>query len=98
MPIDRGSTVTIEIEFKKRTPFGTTWDYFDPTSPKVTVYNPGGEAVATDAVPTKSAVGKYYYIVQTLVAWMPGKYSTKVTGTDGAYSEVDASPEVFELE
>jgi len=95
--VDRGSTVMVEVTCTKRTPFGTTWDLFDPTTPLITIYDPVGTAVVSAAALTKSTTGKFYYVCQTLTTWMQGVYSSKVTGSDGSYHEVDIEASVFEL-
>ena len=96
MTFDRGSVLVLQVEFKKQTPFGTL-DYFDPTVPKITITDPGGTDKVSAADLTKSTVGKYYYLCQTATTWMPGKYKTKVTATDGSYTDVTVDPEAFEL-
>lgn len=97
MAYDRGSPILIEVEFKRRTPFGTL-DYFDPTTPKITVTDQYGTVRVNAADLTKSATGKWYYICQTGATWSVGPYRSTVTGTDGTYTETDIEPELFELE
>lgn len=84
---DKGSAIIIEVEFKKQTPFGTA-AYFDPTTPKITIKDSTGMAVITDANLTKSAVGKWYYICQTLSTWNAGAYTAVVTATDGTWNDI----------
>ena len=96
-PFDRGSPVTIEVTFERRLPFSEAYTLFDPTVPKITVTDPQGVAKVNAADLVKSVVGKYYYVCQTAETWAAGVYSSKATGTDGAYTEVEVTPEVFEL-
>jgi len=93
---DKGSAVLVEVEFRKQTPFGTA-DFFDPASPKITITDPGGTDKVVDAALTKDTTGKYHYICQTAVDWQSGKYTGKVTGGDGAYTDVTINKEVFKL-
>lgn len=93
---DRGSAVLVQIEFKRNVPFGNP-EYFDPTTPKISIYDPSGQPIVTDAVLQKQAVGKYFYICQTAVNWATGIYSGKSTGSDGAYSDVTTAVDLFEL-
>lgn len=95
--VDRGSTVLIEVEFKRRAPFVETPVLFDPTTPKITITDPLGVAKVTDAALTKYATGQYYYICQTLTNWEPGGYTTTASGIDGSYSDVDIRAGVFAL-
>jgi hypothetical protein len=82
---NRGTTVLIELEYKKRQPFGTA-AYFDPsTTPTVTVQDPHGTTVADAQDATQSATGKWYYLLQTEVAWQPGDYTITADPTDGTY-------------
>ena len=84
-----GSTVLIELEYKKRQPFGTT-AYFDPsTLPTVTITDEHGTVVVNADNTTKSDTGKYYYFCQTETTWHPGDYKIKTTPTDGVYNDVE---------
>lgn len=93
---DRGSTVSIEIEFKKRTP-NVSDDRFDPTVPKITIYDPDGKAVVTDADLVNDATGLFHYLLQTLPSWKIGYYSYKVTATAGSYNDISEFNNKFEL-
>ena len=93
---DRGSTVLVQVEFKRNVPFGDP-EYFDPTTPKITIYDAAGLPKVTDADLQKQAVGKYYYICQTAVNWATGIYSGKSTGSDGSYSDVTTAVDLFVL-
>ena len=97
MTFDKGSSVLIEVEFKKQTPFGTS-SYFDPTSSSITITDPDGTDVVSAAALTSSGVGQYYYICQTLVTWASGGYKVEVTASDGVNSDVTVDPQGFILE
>lgn len=94
---DKGTAVLIEVEFQRQTPFGSL-AYFDPTSPLITVLQPGGAEIVTDAALTKSDTGKYYYVLQTAETWTSGTYGTEVTGVDGSYTARDVNTAAFKLE
>lgn len=84
--VNRGTAVTIELEYKKRVPFGSPV-YFDPaTTPTVTIKDEHGTAVVDAQDATKSDVGKWYYFCQTDVAWHPGDYTVETSPTDGTYT------------
>lgn len=93
---DRGSAIQVEVEFKQKVPFGV-FTYFDPTTPVITITNPLGTAVVTDQVLTKSAVGKYYYILQTGLAWEAGVYSGVSHGVAGSYEDTTVNEDLFRL-
>lgn len=93
---DRGSAIIIEVEFKKSTPFGGE-TYFDPISPTITIYQQGKTPKVEDASLTQSAVGKYFYIVQTEEDWDSGAYLTRIDAADATYSDVTIQRPAFEL-
>lgn len=94
--VDRGSTVMIEVEFKRTAPFGTE-DYFDPTAPKITIKDSTGTAKVTEGVLLRQATGKWYYLCQTATNWTVGQYSAVVTATDGTYTDTTTEPRSFYL-
>ena len=86
---DKGTTVLIEIEFKKQTPFGAL-TYFDPVSPTVDVIDPYGTTVVNGDALTQSDTGKWYYLCQTTEAsWPSGKYTVKTDPTDSLYTGME---------
>ena len=93
---DKGSAVTIEVEFKKYTAFGE-YAYFDPSSHKITVTDTNGN-VKIDAVDlVKEETGKYYYIVQTETDWITGKYETKISSSDPTNTDITKDGRSFYL-
>jgi hypothetical protein len=94
---DKGSAIVIEVEFKQHTPFGVE-AYFDPTSPTVTVTDTEGTDKIDGEALIRSDTGKWYYVCQSLVAWITGIYSVKVVASDGTYGDVTVEPEGFILE
>jgi hypothetical protein len=93
---DRGSAILVEVEFKEPPPFGT-YTYFDPTSPLITVTDANKTEKVGGQSLTKSAVGKYYYVIQTQVGWIAGVYEVKVTASSSPYSDVTIAPSSFRL-
>lgn len=96
MTADRGSSVLIEVEFQKNTPYGDA-EYFDPSTSEINISDPEGTLKVDSAALIKSAVGKYYYICQTATNWLPGEYRIEVLASDGTYSDVTITPNGFEL-
>lgn len=94
--VDRGSAVLLEVEFKRTTPFGTE-DYFDPTTPKITVTDPAGTVKTNAADLLRQATGKWYYICQTETTWAVGIYGVKITSSDGTASDVTVDDFGFKL-
>lgn len=94
--VDRGSAVLIEVEFKRTAPFGTE-DYFDPTTPKITVTDPAGTVKVNAVDLSRQSVGQFYYICQTATNWSTGQYSAVVTATDGTYTDTTTEPRSFYL-
>lgn len=93
---DRGSAVIIEVEFKQDAAFGTAV-YFDPTTPKITVYDPEGTPMVTDANLVRTTTGKWSYTCQTGTDWESGWYKTKVVATSGIYEDATVNPKAFKL-
>jgi hypothetical protein len=93
---DLGSAVLIEVEFKTNTPFSTE-DYYDPASATITVYDEGENVKVDGAALVKSATGKYYYVIQTLITWEPGLYKVKIDAGNGTYDDVTYKREFFRL-
>lgn len=93
---DRGSAITIKVEFMRNPPYGTP-EYFDPTTPKISITDPAGTLRVNEASLVKDSLGKYYYICQTAVDWPVGRYSAKATGIDGSYSDVTVKSDAFVL-
>jgi hypothetical protein len=85
--IDRGSAILIEVEFTRKIPFGGN-EYFDPTAPKITVFQTGKVAKLGPVDLTQSTLGKYYYVAQTLTNWDTGSYNAKITASDETYSDI----------
>lgn len=94
---DRGSALLAEVEFKAHVPFGTE-EAFDPTAPTVTVTDPAGTVVINaEAMISNVTVGEWYYVIQTLEAWVKGKYNVKVLASDGTYNDITISKSSFKL-
>lgn len=94
--VDRGSAVLIEVEFKTAVAFGPD-EYFDPTTPTVTIKDSINTAKVTTAALTKVSIGRYKYICQTASDWKIGLYSTTVNAISGTYSDITIEPRGFEL-
>jgi hypothetical protein len=93
----RGSPVLIEVEFKKLTPFAADPAYYDPTTKTVTVTDPDSTDVVDAGALTKSAVGKYYHILQTTTGYVAGTYQVSVSSGDGSYTDVTTEAAAFSL-
>lgn len=85
---DRGSAITILVEFKKNDPFGTA-AYFDPAIlPTIMVTDPLGAVKVNGQNMTKKDTGRYYYVCQTATTWETGVYTSKAEGGDGTYNDI----------
>lgn len=93
---ERGSSILFEVEFQKQVPFGGLV-YFDPSTATITVVDNTGTKVVDAQNLTKSTLGKYYYIAQSLTNWLVGIYYTSVTASDGTYSDVLVQNKSFKL-
>ena len=96
MVYDRGSTITVEVYFYKHVAFGSD-TLFDPSTYTITVYQPGETAQVDAASLSKSAVGKYFYYVQTTSSWPRGDYWITINSGDGSYDDV-TDEKAFTLE
>lgn len=94
-----GSGVTIEVEFKKHTPFVTTDVYFDPDVAKIVVIDPTGSEVLASINLTKSETGKYFHILQTTTIWPVGIYQVKINSEDtNGNTDITINERTFRLE
>lgn len=94
---DRGSAILIEVEFKRQAPFGSL-TLFDPSgTPTITVTDEAGTVVVTAQDLVNSAVGQWYYNVQSTESWIEGNYRIKIDSTDSTNSDVTIEPRGFEL-
>jgi hypothetical protein len=96
---DRGSTVVIEVEFKRYDPFGE-YAYFDPWVYTITITDPEGTVKINAVNLIQKTTGKYYYRLQTLTDWEIGTYIVKVNSQDvevSFWSDVTIDPESFYL-
>lgn len=98
MTFDKGSSVLIEVEFKRNLPFGGS-EYYDPPTPLITVQDSNGNDVLgqVNQALTQSTIGKYYYVAQTAVSWASGFYQVKVTAGDGTHTDITTQPRSFEV-
>jgi hypothetical protein len=71
-----GTTVRITFTFKD-----FQGSNVDPTNPQVSIYDPSGQAVVTDAAMVQSATGVWYYDWQSPETGLEGVYVAKATGT-----------------
>lgn len=94
--LDKGSVVMIEVEFKKAIPFAAD-EYFDPTTPKITIKDSLGTVKISEQLLVKASIGKWYAICQTQTSWKEGSYSAIVVAVDGTYTGIDVDPKSFEL-
>jgi hypothetical protein len=100
---DLGSALLIPVKFKVKTPFGSadgessSEAYYDPTSYTITVYDEGGTIKVDGVALTKSATGKYYYIVQTTTDWDAGIYKVTVESGNGSNDDVTTEYKFFRL-
>lgn len=95
---DAGSSILIETEFKEATPFVDAYSYFDPAPvPTVTVKDSAGVEKVVAENMTKSEIGKYFYVVQTLEAWTAGYYTVVTKGGNGSYDDVTSTAQAFIL-
>jgi len=93
---DRGSAVIIEVEIKKRVPYGEL-AYSDPDSFEITITDSAGTIKVDGATLIKSVTGKYYYICQTAVNWARGVYIAATTVTEGTNNDVTVNEDLFRL-
>jgi len=78
---DRGTAIKIEAEFQDE-----QGNYFDPTSPKITIADKTGDKKVDGADLQKSDLGKYYYIYQSSTDDVVGQYFVEITGQSGSYT------------
>lgn len=97
MQHDRGSSVVIPVIFKDNSDPFVDPDYFDPTSPTITIRDPNGTAKVTTQALTKNAVGKYSYTCQTATNWLAGEYEVEVIAVSGSYTDVTIETNGFIL-
>jgi hypothetical protein len=81
-----GQSVVIEVEIKEYTPYGS-YAYADPASgATIAITNSSGTSIVSATALTKSAVGKYYYIWQTVVGTHSvGSYTATIAVDDTTY-------------
>jgi hypothetical protein len=88
---DKGSSILIEVQFKKWTPFASSATLFNPsTTQTITVIDPSGKKVVNAQALTNSTTGLYYYVIQTTTSWVVGEYNVQITSQDTTYSDVTA--------
>lgn len=76
---DIGETVILQAEVKNQ-----AGSYVDPsTSMQISVYDPNGTAIVSDAAMTKDDTGKYHYDFQA-AGKSKGKYTFAAKATNGA--------------
>lgn len=91
-----GSPVLIEVTFKKATPFGDSTLY-DPSTATITVTDKTDTTKVDAADLVQSSTGKYYYVIQTAITWILGRYTVKIDSTDGTYTDVLIKDKAFYL-
>jgi len=96
MIYDAGSNITIEVEFRKHTPF-VGEALFNPTSASIQVTDPDGTVVLPAVSLVNNAIGQYYFNVQTVSTWIAGIYIVQVSSSDGVGNDITINPTTFEL-
>jgi len=93
---DRGSAIIIEATLTKAEPFEdpVLWD---PTTVKISVYDPSGAVKVSGQDMSRKDTGKYYYILQTEEDWDRGYYGVEIEASDAAYSDRFYNDVAFEL-
>jgi len=98
---DRGQAILLEFEYKKRTPHVSSPAYFNPSSVRVSVFDPTSTVVVSTAVVSLSnanSAGLWHYILQSSTSWTVGHYTAKVTAMDGTVNDITVEDRVFEVE
>lgn len=94
---DKGSAVLMEVEFKRRSPFGSDL-LFNPTSASITITDEQGSKKIDAAAFTGSAgTGQMYYICQTALDWASGAYAVTIHATDDLNSDIAKMERAFQL-
>jgi uncharacterized protein YfaS (alpha-2-macroglobulin family) len=79
-----GDTVVINIEV-----YTLAGVLYDPTIVVVTIYDPSGTELVTEAAVVNDSVGLYHYDYNVPADGAIGIYTTKPKGTDGARIKFD---------
>lgn len=93
---DRGTAITIEIQFKALTPH-SGYALSDVTTPRITVWAPDESKIVDNQSLTNSATGKYYYNIQTTKAFLTGQYRAEISGIIGSITGIKAINGIFKL-
>jgi hypothetical protein len=101
-----GDAFKVKVLFQIPAPGWTgEWVDYDPTSPKVTIYNPSGVAVKENQTLVQDVtvdgstlwVGHYYYYCQSEENWEKGPYRVKGTGQAGTHTALKIEAVAFRL-
>ncbi len=93
--VDAGSQILIEVVLTKKQPFSSVIAY-DPTAITYYVFNSAGETAATGEL-TKFASGKYYIVVDTLLGWLNGRYSIRISIPDNNDNTIKTLRDAFRI-
>lgn len=86
-----GSTVVVELKLYKYTPFGSYALNDDDSQPTIDIWDGGETQRVTAQNMTKSATGKYYYVLNSNTAWVVGHFRVKITAT------IDSNVEIYDV-
>jgi len=93
--ISQGQTVDIRVYI---TDGDVTQSLFDPVNiPMITITNPSGTVVVSDAVMTRLSLGYYTYSYQTTISNALGVYTARVTAVSGSEVAITDNRAAFKL-
>jgi len=95
MEYKAGATVVVTTEIKD--PSSIPNLLFDPTTVRITVYNPDDTVRVNDQSMVKISTGIYSYNIQTLSNWPLGAYTGFITSTSGANTDITITQVFFTL-
>jgi len=96
---DLGSALVVEASFYLYVPFGTPpGNLSNPdTDPTVTIFDDSDVPVIPAQTMLNSGVGQWFYNLQTLATWRPGRYTAEIKGTFNTFAEVQTKRYSFIL-
>lgn len=94
---NRGEVITIEAELQEYTPFDSHALADADSLPTITVKDESNTEKVTAQSMTKSATGKYYYVVTTLTTWVVGNYQTTIVSIYNSITNTYVKNNAFKL-
>ena len=94
---DAGSAIILEVKTEEHIPHEDIDELFDPITIKVTITDPDNTVVVNNQSMTKSSIGKYYYIIQSTVVWIKGRYKVQINAATISNADVTVGKQEFQL-